>query len=671
MNLKLGTKILASMSAILFLVVIIATFSIIKMENMHNNIKKYHSENNSLTKSIEEILISQIKLIVIYDDDKKQSAIDSRSNNKSLQQGFEEQSIQILQKLETTKKYAEISVRKSNLMNDKDKYVIILNQFRNLVQEYNIYRKYAVRVFELVEQGNIEDAKIFTKEVAKKEIEIENYLNQILVSAENISKDSIAEILRTEKKSVIAVSILSIAVLILGFVLSFYMIHEITNPLNRSIDIANKITDGDYTVQIDVNKKDELGILLASLKNMRDKLKTKTENISGVMQDLQNEKENVEERVEQAVKDLEIQKNYLECSVDNILEEMEKFATGDLTANLPVEDDGAIGRLNVGFNQSVANIREILHQVTNSVESLSNAAAQISSSIEELAAGAQEQSAQTNGVASSVEEMTKTIIENAMNATSTAEMATQEKESADRGWRVVEETVKGMECISDVVNKSAETVLTLGQSGDQIGEIIQVIDDIADQTNLLALNATIEAARAGEQGRGFAVVADEVRKLAERTSKATKEITAMIEKIQIDTKNAIESMNKGTKEVENGIRLASQAGTVLKEIVSNSDAVKDKVSQIAAASEQQSITSEEISKNVEAISTVTDQSANALQEIARTVEDMNILTDKVKGLVDNFKQSNNGDDQANNINPDLTKNDSILKSKLNETISNN
>ena len=671
MNFKLGTKILASMSAILFLVVIIGLFAMSRLENIGNNIKKYHTENNSLNKSIHEISIDQIKLIDFYNTQLKRNEINSKSDLKGIRQRFDDQSSLILKELEKKKKFSELSVRESNLINDKDRYVIILNQFRNVIQEYNIYRQYAFKVFELFEQRKTKDAQIFAKEVNKKEIEIENFLKQILATAENISEDSVSEILRTKNKAVITVLILSIAVLVLGFVLSFYIIRDITIPLNKSIEIANKITDDDYDVQIDVNKKDELGILLESLKNMRDKLKTKTENINKVLDELQTEKESVELRVEQAVTDLEIQKHYLENSVDKILAEMEKLAKEDLTVNLAVEDDGAIGRLNAGFNKSVANIREMLQQVSDSVDALSNASAQISSSTEELAAGAQQQSAQTNGVASSVEQMTRTIIENAMNATSTSEMATQEKESADRGWKVVEETVKGMECISEVVNKSAETVITLGRSGDQIGEIIQVIDDIADQTNLLALNATIEAARAGEQGRGFAVVADEVRKLAERTSKATKEITGMIEKIQIDTKNAVESMNTGTTEVENGIKLANQAGTVLKEIVSNSLAVKDKVTQIAAASEEQSATSEEISKNVEAISTVTQQSANAMQEIAKTVEDMNILTDKVKDLVNNFKRSDDEEDNIKKLNQNLTINESILKSNLNETISNN
>jgi methyl-accepting chemotaxis protein len=185
--------------------------------------------------------------------------------------------------------------------------------------------------------------------------------------------------------------------------------------------------------------------------------------------------------------------------------------------------------------------------------------------------------------------------------------------------------------------KSAETVKELGKSSDQIGEIVSVIDDIADQTNLLALNAAIEAARAGEQGRGFAVVADEVRKLAERTTKATKEIAQMIKKIQTDTEGAVESMEQGTKEVESGIYLADKAGESLKDIVSISQKVTDMVSQIAVASEQQSSASEQISKNVEAISAVTSETASGTQQVARAAEDLNRLTENLQELVGQFK----------------------------------
>ncbi|MGA9120472.1 MAG: methyl-accepting chemotaxis protein, partial [Bacteroidota bacterium] len=210
---------------------------------------------------------------------------------------------------------------------------------------------------------------------------------------------------------------------------------------------------------------------------------------------------------------------------------------------------------------------------------------------------------------------------------------------AELGGQVVDETVVGMKRIAEVVNKSAATVKALGKSSDQIGEIIGVIDDIADQTNLLALNAAIEAARAGEQGRGFAVVADEVRKLAERTTKATKEIAGMIKAIQADTTGAVSSMAEGTKEVDEGIKLADKAGVSLNEIVEVSQKVTDMVSQIAAASEEQSSASEQISKNVEAISTVTAETAQGVQQIARAAEDLNRLTENLQQLLSRFKLS--------------------------------
>jgi methyl-accepting chemotaxis protein len=325
------------------------------------------------------------------------------------------------------------------------------------------------------------------------------------------------------------------------------------------------------------------------------------------------------------------------------------MATGDLRARMKGAYRGDLQLIKESINTVGNSLEEAMRKVSEAVSATASASSQISSSTEEMAAGAQEQTSQAGEVASAVEEMTSTILENSKNAGVAADTAKQAKEAALQGGTVVGETVDGMKRIADVVNKSAQTVKELGKSSDQIGEIIGVIDDIADQTNLLALNAAIEAARAGEQGRGFAVVADEVRKLAERTTKATKEIAGMIKKIQADTTGAVASMEEGTNEVERGIRLADKAGMSLQEIVGVSQKVTDMVTQIAAASAQQSKASEEISNNVEAISKVTGETAQGTQQIARAAEDLNRLTDNLQQLISTFKLGSGRGEEAEGV----------------------
>ena len=317
----------------------------------------------------------------------------------------------------------------------------------------------------------------------------------------------------------------------------------------------------------------------------------------------------------------------------NVLEEMAK---GNLTMRMAGDYKGDFLKIKNSINNLGESLHKVVSEVTGAVHAVASASNQISSSSEEMAAGAQEQSSQASEIAGAVEEMTSTIFETTKNAGSAAEKAKKSGSIAEEGGKVVQETIQGMNRISEVVKRSATTVKELGKSSDQIGEIIQVIDDIADQTNLLALNAAIEAARAGEQGRGFAVVADEVRKLAERTTKATKEIAAMIKQIQRDTGEAVDSMNAGTEEVMKGKELADQAGKSLHEIIAGAKETVDIVMQVAAASEQQSSASEQISKNIETISSVTQQSAAGVQQIARAAEDLNNLTIDLQNLVSQF-----------------------------------
>ncbi len=319
---------------------------------------------------------------------------------------------------------------------------------------------------------------------------------------------------------------------------------------------------------------------------------------------------------------------------------LDVFATGDFTPRVTGDYRGDHQLIKNSINKLGDSVSSVLNDVAEAVSATASATTQISSSSEEMAAGSQEQSSQAQEVAVAVDQMTKTILETTKNAGNTADVAKNAGQIAKEGGKVVIQTIDGMNRIANVVTKAAETVQELGKSSDQIGEIIQVIDDIADQTNLLALNAAIEAARAGEQGRGFAVVADEVRKLAERTTKATKEIAGMIKRIQKDTNGAVESIQQGAVEVQKGKELAAKAGESLEQIITGSNQVVDRAMQVAAASEEQSASAEQISKNIESISAVTQQSAAGVQQIARAAEDLNRLTENLQNLVSKFNISN-------------------------------
>uniref|UniRef100_A0A832DGS1 HAMP domain-containing protein n=1 Tax=Ignavibacterium album TaxID=591197 RepID=A0A832DGS1_9BACT len=424
---------------------------------------------------------------------------------------------------------------------------------------------------------------------------------------------------------------------------------QIANGLNKlreatleKIKAADRIAEGDLNVEINV--RSEQDCLSKSFNKMKDNISYLITEVQFLIESLSEGKSRTRANAEKlmgAYKEILLGFNKaldeIYTPLADAMEVLRKISAGDLTVRLTKEYKGDHQLIKASINQVTESLSTAITQVTEAVESTASAANQILSSTEEMATGAQEQSQQTAEVANAVEEMAKTIIETTRNTVAAAEASKSAGEVARDGGIVVLETIEGMKRIADVVKKSADTVTQLGKNSDQIGEIIQVIEDIADQTNLLALNAAIEAARAGEQGRGFAVVADEVRKLAERTTKATKEIASMIKQIQKDTKWAVEAMNEGKNEVEIGKEKAEQAGRSLEKIIVESERVVDIISQVAAASEQQSSASEQISKSLESISNVTHQSAAGIQQIARAAEELNNLTLNLQNLVSAFK----------------------------------
>ncbi|RMH36154.1 MAG: methyl-accepting chemotaxis protein [Nitrospirae bacterium] len=310
---------------------------------------------------------------------------------------------------------------------------------------------------------------------------------------------------------------------------------------------------------------------------------------------------------------------------------------GDLTKRVPITRDDEIGTLARYFNVFIDKIQHMIAHVAEATNQLASASAELSATAEELAKGSEDQNSRMLQSASAVEEMTMTASEVARNSTEAAKIAEETSQTAKSGFEVMSRTVAGMQQVSEAVGQSANIITALGRSSDQIGEIVRVIEDIADQTNLLALNAAIEAARAGEQGRGFAVVADEVRKLAERTTKATKEIGDMIRQIQQDTKSAVASMEDGTQQVMSGVELANKTGEALNRIQTMVQQTTSMIQQIAQAAEEQSTATKQIAGDLEAVAQVTRDTSSGASESAKASQELNALAAKLQGLVSSFK----------------------------------
>ncbi|MCF6210359.1 MAG: methyl-accepting chemotaxis protein [Gammaproteobacteria bacterium] len=324
-------------------------------------------------------------------------------------------------------------------------------------------------------------------------------------------------------------------------------------------------------------------------------------------------------------------------SVQDMHEATQHLAAGDLTTRVQIASRDEMGDIAKSFNKMAEGFSNTVRDIMASSSQLATAAQEVSAVTVQTSQGIQEQQSQTDQLATAMNEMTATVQEVARHAEEAAGAASAANDESANGRQVVNNAVNTIDALAEAIGRAADAIHRVETDSDRIGTVLDVIRGIAEQTNLLALNAAIEAARAGEQGRGFAVVADEVRTLAGRTQESTQEIQKMVESLQGGTKEAVQLMEQSREQTQSGVEQTAKAGDALSAIADAVEKINDMNTQIASAAEEQNSVAEEINRNVVSISQVTDESAQGAEQTARASEDLANLATNLQQVVAKFK----------------------------------
>lgn len=411
------------------------------------------------------------------------------------------------------------------------------------------------------------------------------------------------------------VGLIVLALLGMALIIIFVCRKAVVKPIKTMSETNERIRAGDLQARAIIYSHDELGRMALGLNSLLDRLFELVETKEAERDDMQN-------------------------SIMKLLEEVSDAATGDLTVEANVTED-MTGAIADSFNHMIYQLRQIVSNVQVATLHVNSSANQIQKNAERLAEGSTTQAEQILDSAAALDEMAVSIQQVSENASLSATVADHSLTSAKRGSSAVQNTIQAMNRMRDQVQETANRIKSLGERSQEIGEIVSLIAEIADRTSVLALNASIEAALAGDAGQGFAIVAHEVERLAERASDATKQIYDLVDTIQGETQEAMVAMEASTSEVVNGSQVADQAGQALREIESVSTRLADLIQSISLAATQQARGSENLSKAMSEISDITQQTASGTKQTAQSINQLADLADGLRESVRTFKIPSN------------------------------
>lgn len=413
-----------------------------------------------------------------------------------------------------------------------------------------------------------------------------------------------------------ALTLGGIAALVVVIVATIFT-RSFTKQINAITSVFRRVEAGDLSNRTPILARDELGNMAVGLNGLLDQLSS-------------------------LITEVQIERDSIESSIIKLLNEVSDVADGDLTIQAEVTADAA-GSIADSFNYMIAQLRQIIVNVQEATLQVGSSANEIQTTAEHLAQGSETQATQIVDTSAAIDEMSVSIQQVSENAALSAQVAQKARHTAREGAGAVQNTIQGMDRIREQGQETAKRIKRLGESSQEIGEIVQLIRDISKRTNLLALNASLEAAAAGEAGRGFAVVAEDVKRLSQRSAAATQQIAGLIKSIQTETNAAVAAMEATTREVVDGSQLANEAGLRLTEIEKVSAELAELIQSISLAARQQARGSETLARSMNSIAEVTQQTAAGTKQAAVSISNLAELADRLRTSVSTFKlPSSNG-----------------------------
>ena len=647
MKLNIGGKLIAGFMAVVLLLIVVSAVAYINFGGLYNNSKKiidagelrHNSDQMAFYITKEQGDITDYALTGNNDSKKEAASADALVN-----------------------KYEEELKR---LLTDKD-MIAVLEDTGKL---HDSFAPLGEKMAALYLQGKKKEANSamdtfdsLATNVQKNSLKLEEFSEKTMaatIKEMNASKNRANSI-------IIAVSVFSI---LLGLGLGIFLSRSISRPISKLADMSRKTAEGDLSYEVDIKRTDEIGTLADAFRDMSSYLKGMAKTADEIAEgDLRG---NVVPKSEKDV-------------LGNAFKKM-LTGLGDMISEIKSGSDqiaSASTQIAATAEQSSRNNET----AATAVEETTSTMHEMSANIGNVAKNSQGQASNVSQTSASIEQMVTSTQRIADTSRQLVELSQQANKAVELGLESVDNSVKGTDEISRAITRSADTIAALGSRAENIGKIVDVIDDIAEQTNLLALNAAIEAARAGEQGLGFAVVAEEVRKLAERSAKSTKEIAELITGIQKEAQEAVKLMDKSIQIVEKGVELSKQVGNSLKNIEGNvvevdryskeigaatleqssgstqiakaAENLREVTHEISSATEEQASAAEQIVKTMEKMREMIHQNASGTTELASSAEQMSSQAERFQQVVGKFLV--NGYEKVSAIRPDLHKKEKIV-----------